>query len=143
MRGRCNNPTNKGYKYYGARGIRVCKEWDDFAVFLADMGSSWAEGLSIDRLDVNGNYEPANCAWIPKGDQARNRRSSTSWMFKADPISTSTSGIRGVSWNKKQRKWVGVIIVNNRSKYLGSFATKEEAGNAYQCAAMEMRSKCA
>lgn len=142
MRGRCNNPTNKGFKYYGARGIKVCSRWDDFSAFLEDMGPTWADGLSIDRLDVNGNYEPINCIWIPRGDQSRNRRSGSGWKFKEEAISTSTSGVRGVSWDKRLEKWVGAIVVNNRSKYLGAFLTKEDAGLVYQAAARELRSKC-
>jgi hypothetical protein len=62
MRGRCNNPNTKEYKNYGGRGIQVCPEWDDFSVFLQDMGER-PPGLSIDRIDNGGDYEKGNCRW--------------------------------------------------------------------------------
>jgi hypothetical protein len=73
LRGRCNNPTHQDYENYGGRGIRVCERWDRFENFLADMGSR-PPGYSIERIDVNGHYEPANCKWIPLSEQSKNRR---------------------------------------------------------------------
>jgi hypothetical protein len=73
MRARCNNPRNQDYAGYGGRGITVCDRWNDFEAFLADMGEM-PEGYSIERKDVNGNYEPSNCKWIPMAEQALNRR---------------------------------------------------------------------
>ncbi|WP_082886834.1 HNH endonuclease [Achromobacter ruhlandii] len=73
---RCYNPQASGYVNYGARGISVCARWHEgFANFLADMGER-AEGLSLDRIDVNGNYEPSNCRWATATEQAENRRDS-------------------------------------------------------------------
>lgn len=84
MKGRCNRPTADNYKYYGGRGISVCDEWQhDFASFR-----DWAQthgyqgGLSIDRIDVNGNYCPENCRWITMADQQRNKRPASEWNFK-------------------------------------------------------------
>ena len=74
MRQRCSNPNHPRFQYYGARGIKICKQWQVFEVFLEDMGPTWAPGLSIERLDVNGHYEPGNCIWIPLGEQWKNRR---------------------------------------------------------------------
>lgn len=82
MKQRCGNPSNKMYHYYGGRGITVCDEWQSFEGFLKDMGDSWAEGLSIDRMDNNKGYCKENCRWIPKSDQAKNRRPSSEWVFK-------------------------------------------------------------
>lgn len=71
---RCYNQNNKGYGYYGGRGIRMCDRWrDDYGAFLADMGAKPA-GYTLERKDFNGNYEPDNCSWVPKSDQAKNRR---------------------------------------------------------------------
>lgn len=75
MHGRCKHPKTNGYKNYGGRGIKVCKRWSSFENFLEDMGEC-PDGFSIDRIDVNGNYEPANCRWILLKDQAKNRRNT-------------------------------------------------------------------
>lgn len=71
---RCNNPNNAGFKYYGARGIKVCQRWRNFENFLADMGERPSTGHSIDRIDVNGDYESSNCKWATKLEQMNNRR---------------------------------------------------------------------
>jgi len=74
MKARCLNPNDENYKYYGGRGITVCRRWLDFENFLADMGLRPSGKMSIERNDVNGNYEPGNCCWIPHADQSKNRR---------------------------------------------------------------------
>ena len=73
MRSRCTNPNDHAYSYYGGRGITVDPSWDDFEVFLADMGTR-PEGLSLERIDVNGNYTPDNCIWADWSTQMSNRR---------------------------------------------------------------------
>lgn len=69
---RCRNPNDRNFKNYGGRGIKVCERWRKFENFLKDMGEP-THGMSIERVDVNGNYCPENCIWIPKSDQAKNR----------------------------------------------------------------------
>lgn len=69
---RCHDPKATGYDRYGGRGITVCAQWRDFAVFLKDMGLR-PPGMSIDRVNVNGNYEPENCRWATDKQQAANR----------------------------------------------------------------------
>ena len=74
MKTRCTNPRSKDYKNYGGRGISVCSEWDaSFELFVHDMGTR-PDGCSIDRIDNDGNYEPNNCKWSTKTEQASNRR---------------------------------------------------------------------
>ena len=69
MRSRCCNPNTVGYRRYGARGITVCKRWDSFENFLADMGERTAD-QSIHRIDNDGNYEPGNCCWMLRGEHS-------------------------------------------------------------------------
>jgi hypothetical protein len=84
MRQRCNNPKNDGYHRYGGRGITVCAEWLIFENFYAwAMSHGYADNLSIDRINNDGNYEPSNCRWATPKEQASNRITSK----KADIIS--------------------------------------------------------
>lgn len=75
MMERCYNKNQRSYKDYGGRGIEVCEEWHDAKKFCdwADK-SGFKKGYSIERVNVNGNYEPSNCEWIPKGEQTWNTR---------------------------------------------------------------------
>jgi hypothetical protein len=75
MKQRCQNPKAPDYARYGGRGIRVCERWQKFANFLVDMGSR-PEGMTLDRKDTNGNYEPGNCRWATPAEQQQNMRST-------------------------------------------------------------------
>jgi hypothetical protein len=73
MKGRCLNPRDKSYKDYGGRGILVCDDWLKFENFWRDMGER-PSGTTLERHNVNGNYEPSNCCWGTLSQQALNRR---------------------------------------------------------------------
>lgn len=72
MRRRCQQPHRPDYKNYGAKGIKVCARWESFEKFLEDMGIR-PEGLTLDRIDNAGNYEPTNCRWVDRKTQERNK----------------------------------------------------------------------
>lgn len=73
MKKRCNTKSHVSYPSYGGRGIKVCERWNDFGNFLADMGER-PIGKTLDRIDVNGNYEPGNCRWATLSEQQKNKR---------------------------------------------------------------------
>lgn len=75
MIARCTRPRNDKYKFYGGRGIKVCDRWLEFKNFYADMGDR-PEGMSLDRINNDGNYEPGNCRWATDKQQKRNRSSN-------------------------------------------------------------------
>lgn len=81
MMDRCRNTKNKDYPNYGGRGIIVCERWLKFENFLEDMGEKPMRGMSIERIDNMGNYEPNNCKWATHYEQSRNKRSSVILSF--------------------------------------------------------------
>lgn len=78
MKNRCNDENNANYRHYGGRGIQVCNEWSQDYVVFRDWAveNGYSEGLTLDRINVNGNYEPLNCRWITQEEQNRNTRST-------------------------------------------------------------------
>lgn len=109
MHARCSNPKNKVYHFYGARGIRVCERWrkpEGFADFVADMGIP-EDGMTIDRINNDGNYEPSNCKWASRGEQSNNRRSThlVTWRNQTRNL-TQWSSLLGKrsSWLSKRLK---------------------------------------
>lgn len=124
MRQRCSLPSSTAYKYYGAKGITVCQEWDSSYTAFKEWASSsgYEEGLTIDRKNPEGSYTPDNCRWASKEAQARNTRRLRD---------TNTSGYRGVCWSKRDKKWRATITVDCRQISLGHHTTKLEAAKAY------------
>lgn len=84
MKQRCLNPNKSSYKYYGGRGINVCDKWLTFEGFWEDMQLDYSDELTIDRIDVNGNYEPSNCRWATNEEQASNK--STNIILTIDGL---------------------------------------------------------
>ena len=78
---RCTSPTNPNYPLYGGRGITIDPRWLDFTAFLADMGEP-PDGLTLERKDNNGNYEPSNCKWATPLEQGNNRRTNRMFLFQ-------------------------------------------------------------
>jgi|ERR1700748_333927 len=77
MKTRCLNKNCFAYKDYGGRGIKICNRWlESFEAFYEDMKEGYKKGLTLERKDVNGNYEKSNCIWITRADQANNRRTT-------------------------------------------------------------------
>lgn len=83
---RCSNPNFPNFKYYGGRGIKVCKRWHKFENFYQDMFPTYKPGLTIDRIDNNGNYEPDNCRWVNCKKQANNRSNNILFTFKGQTL---------------------------------------------------------
>ena len=85
MRQRCENPNNHAYSYYGNRGIKVCKEWEDVDAFEKwALENGYEDTLTIDRIDSNGNYEPSNCRWTTMQVQANNTRGNKYITYKGE-----------------------------------------------------------
>jgi hypothetical protein len=87
MMSRCRNKNEPAFIWYGKRGIQVSDRWNDFSIFLQDMGKRPSTKHSIDRIDCNGNYEPGNCRWATMKEQQRNRRNNR--ILTVDRITAS------------------------------------------------------
>lgn len=88
---RCNNPRHTHFSHYGGRGIQVCERWHDFMSFFEDMGEP-EPGMTLDRIDVNGNYEPGNVKWSSRREQANNRRNNTTLTYAGKTLTIAEWG---------------------------------------------------
>lgn len=86
MRQRCLNNANKKYPQYGGRGIKIVSRWNDYHAFVADMGRRPSKDFSIERKDVNGDYEPDNCKWATREEQDRNKQNSVFVTYQGKRI---------------------------------------------------------
>lgn len=120
MKARCYNPEHNRYHCYGGRGIKICDEWlgehgrDNFLTWAINNG--YQKGLSIDRIDVNGNYEPDNCRWTTNSVQMFNRQKRKSIL-----------GQRGVYYIPEKHKYRAEIICEGQKHHLGYFENIEDA----------------
>lgn len=114
---RCDNPKNKDYQYYGARGIKVCSSWYDFQNFLNDMGEAPSQKHNIHRINNDGNYEKENCRWTTLHFHIRNTRKRID----------NTSGYVGVVYNKATKKWYSSVTINKKKVRLGTYENKKDA----------------
>ena len=111
MKQRCNNKKNQQYKNYGGRGIKYCQEWNNFEKFYEwSKNNGYAENLTIDRIDVNGNYEPTNCRFITIKEQNRNKRNNVKIYYNGQEKCISEwaelFGIKkGLLYGRLKRGW--------------------------------------
>lgn len=124
MRDRCNNPNNKSFKDYGERGITYDPAWDNFEDFFNDMGAC-PDKLTLERVDVNSNYNKSNCIWDVRAVQNHNRR-----KLPCRNIDAYSSKI-GVSLNLKSNRWGVKLCREGVVLFKGSFLDEESAALAY------------
>lgn len=116
---RCDNPHNKAYHNYGGRGIKMCSEWRESYPRFREWAyqNGYAEGLQIDRINNDGNYEPSNCRFVSPTANAQNRRVPKN----------NTSGYSGIEYRPKQHDYRVVISVGGVHQHVGLYASLEEA----------------
>lgn len=124
MNSRCNKPGTNKYEYYGGRGIQVCKEWESFYNFKKwALKNGYKEGLSIERKNVNGNYEPNNCEWITIQEQQLNRRNTIKISYKGkeylvNELSELTGVKASVIYARHQEGCVEEELLQYKSSYI-------------------------
>ena len=122
MNTRCKNPNYEKYHKYGGKGITICKEWEDFQKFrLWALSNGYTNELTLDRINVNGNYEPSNCRFVTSSLQAFNKGS----------YHQGTSNLKGVN-KYPDGRWQAQIQSKGIKKNLGYYQTEEEARKVYQ-----------
>lgn len=134
MKRRCESPRVEGYRNYGVRGIKVCEEWHDYSIFREwayangyDENAPFGE-CTIDRIDVNGNYEPNNCRWITNAEQQKNKRPSSEWKKSENVKKTALILYDGKMIPKSDLcKQCGISVETFNYRYLHKGMSIEEA----------------
>lgn len=127
---RCSNTKNVNYDYYGGRGITVCARWLKFENFFEDMGKR-PECLTIERMNNELGYFKENCKWASRTEQCVNQRINKN----------NKTGVRGVYWNKREKKYHARIGFKRQEYHLGYFDTIEEAAIVRKRAEERIREK--
>lgn len=122
IKARCNNSKNPNYKYYGGRGIKVCNDWNNSYEIFRDwaLENGYQDNLTLDRENVNGNYEALNCRWVDMNIQNSNQNIKKN----------NTTGYKNVYFNKRLGKWTSQIQYKKKQHFLGVFDTAIDAAIA-------------
>lgn len=131
MRQRCTNPKNSRYSIYGCRGIKVCKDWDDFQKFYDwSYENGYKDNLTIDRIDNNKGYSPENCRWVTYRGQANNKTNNRYLTYNNETHTLGEwSEITGIKlstiWARLNRGWTAEETLTSP---IGSMIVKKKAG---------------
>ena len=122
--------TAHNFKYYGGRGIKICAEWQDFTVFRAwATENGYVDGLTIERTDVDGDYSPDNCRWLPQNQQSKNRRNVRP-VVRSDGEYFNSASDAERSLGRSNKSSCILLAVKGRNNHSGGYswryATPEE-----------------
>lgn len=104
MIARCTNPKSASYAYYGARGIKVCKRWEQYEQFFTDMGVRPSPSHSLERIDTDRDYHPDNCRWATRSEQQKNKR-TTRWYTNGEFTGTLVECAAKLGISKELAHW--------------------------------------
>lgn len=104
MIARCTNPNQASYRYYGARGIKVCERWLVYKNFLSDMGLKPSPEYSLERINTNEDYKPSNCKWATRSEQQKNK-STTKWYTNDEFTGTLVECAKHLGISKALALW--------------------------------------
>ena len=156
MRQRCMNPNCYSYKHYGAKGVSVCDEWQDPKVFSEwAYKNGYADDLTIDRIDVNGNYTPDNCRWVTQKVQQNNRRNNSLLEYNGVTHTThewseivhisyrtlwARINVRG--WNVEKALTTPVRAIDTKFKKKSGDTDGREQKRIYACQEIHISGRC-